>query len=651
MLEAALKAILLVLYLLTLFSVDFMMIVLKRSNSKSEVLIFTFIYLILLLVKLVIWKKNRHVFKPLALTLIFFCFNFLAFTFKNIVFVFGLYLNQLNKLFQLINPFLLLNIYPVSFLVVNLSSHTVLRKKLSFIFSSSVEAKFSRTNACFTIIGIVYLCFFTSRLFYIEEERKHEIFSYLFLNEPNFNIVKINTILYNKQAITPKKDFSVKNKESNIKSKVKREVVLYIIINHKKDENEIVVDNFHIKLFQPESFNLKEIERIRKDPFLFSFFEKKKKAVVIFYPDALRKDTRTHLQLKLFVLLLTIFTTYRIAKMIKEGLADILAKIQRELDTLFLKFSNLFFEKQINKKRNSLSLNISVKTEEAENQSETYIEQKIAGQVIENLHKIVFLLRACLGQPGLEFLKRRMAKGTFDYESYNGPVLFCDVRNFTELSERLQEHVFVVLNQIAIVVHRNVEKYGGKVSKNVGDAFVAVWNGSEFVNEALFSALSVLMEAKMNPVLEEHNIELGIGLTVGQFHTIMLGGQHKIDTVHIGAVLEEAEKSEGLCKKFGVPLIVSKKIFDFSCKSLKKYLRKIEDNVYTHWGFSKLKKEFYEEFPVERKIYGENPFLTKYRKLPNKFIREEWDKCISEPERIKKFKNYFINDNIIDYIK
>ena len=52
---------------------------------------------------------------------------------------------------------------------------------------------------------------------------------------------------------------------------------------------------------------------------------------------------------------------------------------------------------------------------------------------------------------------------------------FCDIRNFTDATEVLQEKVMVFVNEIAEIVHSTVDKFSGAANKNIGDAFLLVW--------------------------------------------------------------------------------------------------------------------------------------------------------------------------------
>jgi class 3 adenylate cyclase len=56
---------------------------------------------------------------------------------------------------------------------------------------------------------------------------------------------------------------------------------------------------------------------------------------------------------------------------------------------------------------------------------------------------------------------------------------FCDIRNFTDATEVLQEGVMMFVNEIGEIVHSTVNQYSGFANKNVGDAFLLVWKFEE----------------------------------------------------------------------------------------------------------------------------------------------------------------------------
>lgn len=52
---------------------------------------------------------------------------------------------------------------------------------------------------------------------------------------------------------------------------------------------------------------------------------------------------------------------------------------------------------------------------------------------------------------------------------------FCDIRNFTDATEVLQEGVMLFVNEIGEIVHGMVDQFSGAANKNIGDAFLLVW--------------------------------------------------------------------------------------------------------------------------------------------------------------------------------
>merc|ERR1711862_636108 len=69
--------------------------------------------------------------------------------------------------------------------------------------------------------------------------------------------------------------------------------------------------------------------------------------------------------------------------------------------------------------------------------------------------------------------------------------MFCDIRQFTDCTECLQEEVFVFTNKIASVVHSFISAYGGSANKNIGDAFLVSWQLNTSIDAPLdaFNAL------------------------------------------------------------------------------------------------------------------------------------------------------------------
>lgn len=106
-------------------------------------------------------------------------------------------------------------------------------------------------------------------------------------------------------------------------------------------------------------------------------------------------------------------------------------------------------------------------------------------QILERtIIKIGALLALGFGEAGSEIIAKNMEKsGEVDPLIPGKKMMaifgFCDIRNFTDATEVLQEEVMVFVNEIADVVHSTVDYLGGSANKNIGDAFLLVWKFPE----------------------------------------------------------------------------------------------------------------------------------------------------------------------------
>ena len=101
--------------------------------------------------------------------------------------------------------------------------------------------------------------------------------------------------------------------------------------------------------------------------------------------------------------------------------------------------------------------------------------------ILENLIiKIGALLAIGFGEAGSEIIASNMQRGGDVDPMLPGKKIlaifgFCDIRNFTDATEVLQQGVMVFVNEIAEIVHGTVDQYSGSANKNIGDAFLLVW--------------------------------------------------------------------------------------------------------------------------------------------------------------------------------
>ncbi|MCO5566554.1 hypothetical protein L7F22_020231 [Adiantum nelumboides] len=211
------------------------------------------------------------------------------------------------------------------------------------------------------------------------------------------------------------------------------------------------------------------------------------------------------------------------------------------------------------------------------------------------LIKIARLTKVALGDAGMDILSVNL-KGTAFNPMIPGKKIracfgFCDIRNFTDATECLQEDVMVFVNKIADLVHNKVVIYHGYPNKNIGDAFLLVWKktfsdaankkrGSSFADRALRSFLDVIYSVEtsqtlqayaMHPAIQRrmpgYRIRLGFGLHVGWAIEGAIGSSHKVDPSYLSPHVNMASRLEALTKQYGVVLLLSETVVSNLTKS------------------------------------------------------------------------------------
>lgn len=237
--------------------------------------------------------------------------------------------------------------------------------------------------------------------------------------------------------------------------------------------------------------------------------------------------------------------------------------------------------------------------------------------ILENtILKIGVLLALGFGEAGSVIIGSNVEKGgEVDPMAQGSKVVaiygFCDIRNFTDTTEELQEGVMMFVNEIAQVVHGIVDKYLGAANKNIGDAFLLVW---KFGNDEMFldcddkiirnpqslrsqylpdlsllSFIKILAKVNKDPEMLKyrHNakllarmpgyeIKMGFGLHLGWSIEGAIGSQFKIDASYLSPNVNVASSLEGLTKNYGVPFLISQTLYNFFSSPVKKYCRHID---------------------------------------------------------------------------
>lgn len=157
----------------------------------------------------------------------------------------------------------------------------------------------------------------------------------------------------------------------------------------------------------------------------------------------------------------------------------------------------------------------------------------------------------------------------FDIEA---AVCFCDLRNFTTLSQQLsQADLLDLLDDAFDAVVGAVEAERGDVLKFIGDAVLAVFRvegGEDARREAVaraFRAGRASIRATQERDAERRAagkapLTVGLSLHLGNVAYGNIGGPSRLDFTVIGAAVNLASRLEGMCRTLEAPMVVSDEV-------------------------------------------------------------------------------------------
>ncbi|MCL2808802.1 MAG: response regulator [Treponema sp.] len=241
-------------------------------------------------------------------------------------------------------------------------------------------------------------------------------------------------------------------------------------------------------------------------------------------------------------------------------------------------------------------------------------------------------------------------------ENRNIAVLFSDIRDFTDLSERSDaQSVVDFLNTYFAKMGSEIISEGGHIDKFIGDAIMAVFgafqtqeNSSE---NAIRAAVKMIVALEMinnhGTPLTKNKIEIGIGINCGECILGNIGFQNKMDFTIIGDTVNLASRVESLTKAYQYPIIVSEYVYE---ATKDKFLFRKIDNVRVkgknkpvgiyavHSGFHgtegrKLRSGGTADIPSVSSLLINRETMVNYNKGLQVFYMREW----------KLAKEYFTN--------
>jgi class 3 adenylate cyclase len=151
--------------------------------------------------------------------------------------------------------------------------------------------------------------------------------------------------------------------------------------------------------------------------------------------------------------------------------------------------------------------------------------------------------------------------GTLEEKS----ILFCDIRDFTLLSEKMSpSEVVELLNSYFSTFNNIILENGGVIDKLIGDCIMARFDSGKEMY-AVRCALQIQEKLKVFNKMRKHQkqkpIANGVGISLGEVILGNIGSQNKMDFTVIGDSVNVASRLESLTKFYRVPILVTETFF------------------------------------------------------------------------------------------
>ena len=173
----------------------------------------------------------------------------------------------------------------------------------------------------------------------------------------------------------------------------------------------------------------------------------------------------------------------------------------------------------------------------------------------------------------VEQLSRQSEKLQLGGETKTMTILFCDVRDFTSISEQYQENpqgLTQLINRLLTPLTESILSYNGTIDKYIGDGIMAFWNAPldepEHAVNACKAALDMLRKLETFNQSRIYNtektqipflpIKVGIGINTGSCVVGNLGSEHRFDYSVLGDTVNIASRLEGQSKAYDLGIVI-----------------------------------------------------------------------------------------------
>jgi class 3 adenylate cyclase len=247
---------------------------------------------------------------------------------------------------------------------------------------------------------------------------------------------------------------------------------------------------------------------------------------------------------------------------------------------------------------------------------------QIETSMLENtILKIGALLQVGFGEAGARIIGKNMNLGGGELQiMVPGRKIFavfgyCNICDFMETTDCLQEEVMVFVNKIARVVHTCVHEWSGAVSKNIGESFLVTWTTEEFTfakiledgygmrdgtdqneaigelaDKALVSFIKIISEVRRASDLAAYARhpkiipKFGMDYKVGMNFTLhcgwaieaAIGSMHKVDASYLSPHASFCSRLQDATIEYGVDILFTEAVHGFLSNRAKDRCRKVD---------------------------------------------------------------------------
>jgi len=220
------------------------------------------------------------------------------------------------------------------------------------------------------------------------------------------------------------------------------------------------------------------------------------------------------------------------------------------------------------------------------------------------LAKIVGLMQLGFGGAGHEIISANLAnsesaqlnlmiRGRKKECAYG----FCDIRQFTDTVECLQDQVMLFTNSVGEIIHQACHDNKGEPNKNIGDAFLIVWrpkglhDHTKIVDGALTAFRRCVREVASSQTLQlvtnveaihkkfgrdKYRTKIGFGLHFGWSVEGPVGSPTKIDCSYLSPEVKISDRLEAATKIYSSNVLMSGQFYDLLSDHIKVGIRLID---------------------------------------------------------------------------